>query len=155
MKRSSLIFCLGAVTVVVAAGVGAINARPFFDDVLNHEKEASYATLADAKHGDGSLVPPSWVPNGVKNIHIKVKTDGPAQLLRFDLADGRLPASCVASDPHGAAPSVLQADWWPATMATKFGKKCGTWRVTVEETSVYAWQTHERFDQVPSAPVGS
>ncbi|WP_102922608.1 hypothetical protein [Streptomyces noursei] len=149
VKRKYLLIVASTVAVLGAAGVVAVQALPV-SEFLYHETETSFATLPEAQaHKGRALEPPSWVPGDVKDIRVKVKTDGPAQLLRFDLASGELPRQCTTVAPNGA-PSVLDADWWPASVASRADRACGTWRVAVVNGTAYAWQTVESFDQYPT-----
>ena len=86
---------------------------------------------------DRAFVPPSFVPEDATNLKIRIVTDGPGDIVRFESPTPILSDDCVEGALSGAA--LLETTWWPATTPEN-GIVCDQgWQVFISDGVTYGW----------------
>ncbi|HEV7948359.1 MAG TPA: hypothetical protein VGP24_01205 [Glaciihabitans sp.] len=103
----------------------------------SHEKEQSFATLADAPPpGEGAFAPPEFVPADATALRMRITTNGPSHILRFS-SPAPLDAQLCTPGPLTGEPP-LDSTWWPIDVPAD-GTVCDTWQVFDQGGTTYAW----------------
>ncbi|WP_329385421.1 hypothetical protein OG625_25450 [Streptomyces sp. NBC_01351] len=159
MKRRPLVIAAATVGVLATAAFALPNLPPnplsdTIDDRVFKEKGKRFATAAEAPtRGNQAFVLPSWIPKDATDVRIRVRTDGNARLIRFNL--GEIPLDgpqCTAGTPHRIEDPELGARWWPGRIRAEVRPECRDrfqYQVAVRGKRVYAWT-----DGTPSPGAG-
>ncbi|MEU6841655.1 hypothetical protein ABZ930_07230 [Streptomyces sp. NPDC046716] len=138
--RGVLLVVVGAVAVVgVAAAVAVPEAKQWYDG--RHEQTASYATGKEAKEERESV--PRWLPDDAASVDYAMRTTGGERILKATLSDGRLPAQCEPLDGRTAPAPEISAAWFPSDAAGGAEGRCGSYYVSLDHDTLYAWQTNK------------
>jgi len=153
-SRLATAFAAAALALVTLSGCALVS------EFTSHQKEQVFATWADApaadpdsSEGTGRLptntpslrpstsdrafVPPSFVPQDATNLKIRIVTDGPGDIVRFESPTPILSDDCVEGTLSGAA--LLETTWWPASTPAA-GIVCGDgWQVFISDGVTYGW----------------
>ncbi|WP_103512082.1 hypothetical protein [Streptomyces sp. SM13] len=136
--RGVLIGVVAAVAVLGVAGAVAVpEAKEWYDG--RHEQTSSYATGKDAKADRESV--PRWLPDDASSVEYAMRTTGGERLLKATLSGDGLPASCEPLDGKKAADPEISASWFPSGTADRAQGRCGSYYVSLEDHTLYAWQT--------------
>jgi hypothetical protein len=149
----------GAVSAAAFAVV-ALSGCSLLAEFTSHQKEQVFATWADAPRADPdnaegtgrlptntpslrpstsdrAFVPPSFVPQDATNLRIRIVTDGPGDIVRFESPTPIVSDSCVEGPLSGSA--LLETTWWPAT-TPQTGIVCDAgWQVFTKDGVTYGW----------------
>ena len=115
-----------------------------FNDVVLHERVASFPTVADSHdRGDDILRAPDWAPRDATAVKIKADTTSQAQVMRFTLADTPLRhlekrQQCDPGDDYEEP--VLAADWGPKDAGPGRCGRTDGYTVMTKGSTVYAWR---------------
>ncbi|MER5950490.1 hypothetical protein ABT127_31075 [Streptomyces sp. NPDC001904] len=138
--RGVLVAVVGAAAVVVvAAAVAVPEAEQWYDG--RHEQTSSYATGKEAKEQRESV--PRWLPDDAASVTYAMRTTGGERILKATLGTGRLPAQCVPLDGRTAPPPEISASWFPADADDAAKGRCGSYYVSLDNDTLYAWQTNK------------
>ncbi|WNF29367.1 hypothetical protein RI138_22485 [Streptomyces sp. C11-1] len=140
--RGVLIGVVGAVAVLgVAAAVAVPEAKEWYEG--RHEQTSAYATGKEAKEERESV--PRWLPDDAASVEYAMRTTGGERILKATLSDGGLPARCEPLDGgSGPAPAPeISASWFPSGVASSAKGRCGSYYVSLENHTLYAWQTND------------
>lgn len=138
--RGVLIGVVGAVAVLgVAAAVAVPEAKEWYDG--RHEQTSSYATGKKAKEERGSV--PRWLPDDAASVEYAMRTTGGERILKATLHDGSLPAECEPLGGKSAPDPEISASWFPSGAANGAKGRCGSYYVSLEDRTLYAWQTND------------
>ncbi|MFJ9622119.1 hypothetical protein [Streptomyces sp. NPDC101181] len=138
--RGVLIGVVGAVVVLGVAGAVAVpEAKEWFDG--RHEQTSSYATGKKAKEERASV--PRWLPDDAASVEYAMRTTGGERILKATLHDARLPARCEPLDGRKAPAPEISASWFPSGVTDGAQGRCGSYYVSLEKDTLYAWQTHD------------
>ncbi|MFD4024906.1 hypothetical protein ACFWRV_15520 [Streptomyces sp. NPDC058576] len=138
--RGVLIGVVGAVAVLgVAAAVAVPAAGEWYDG--RHEQTSSYATGKKAKEERESV--PRWLPDDAASVEYAMRTTGGERILKATLHDGRLPAPCEPLGGASAPDPEISASWFASGAASSARGRCGSYYVSLEDHTLYAWQTND------------
>ncbi|MDX3338673.1 hypothetical protein PV689_21280 [Streptomyces sp. ATCC51928] len=137
--RGVLIGVVAAVAVLGVAGAVAVpEAKEWYDG--RHEQTSSYATGKEAKKARESV--PRWLPDDAASVEYAMRTTGGERILKATLRDGRLPAQCEPLGGKNAPDPEISASWFPSGTASSAQGRCGSYYVSLEDHTLYAWQTN-------------
>ncbi|MFJ5045656.1 hypothetical protein [Streptomyces sp. NPDC088719] len=138
---------IGVVGAVAALGVAAVVVVPEAEEWLDgrHEQTSSYATGQEAK-GERESVP-RWLPDNAASVEYAMRTTGGERILKATLHDGRLPAHCEPLGGKSAPEPEISASWFPSGTASGAKGSCGSYYVSLEDRTLYAWQTNDDWVQ--------
>ncbi|MEV8456024.1 hypothetical protein AB0467_15475 [Streptomyces sp. NPDC052095] len=129
------------VTALVAIGVvGA--AVPLVSDWYQgrHTQNSSYTSARDAKNDQRTF--PRWVPDAATDVKYQMRTTGGDRLVRATLPSASLPADCTPYKPStDVSGPALKAAWFPEDTAREPTTRCGQYYVSLQGSTLYAWQT--------------
>ncbi|NEB77574.1 hypothetical protein G3I40_20480 [Streptomyces sp. SID14478] len=138
--RGVLIGVLGAVAVVgVAAAVAVPAAEHWYDG--RHEQTSTYASGKEAKEQRESV--PRWLPDDATSVTYAMRTTGGERILKATLGESRLPAQCQPLGGRTAPPPEISASWFPADADDTAKGRCGSYYVSLDSNTLYAWQTNK------------
>ncbi|MFJ1593091.1 hypothetical protein ACIOD0_23035 [Kitasatospora albolonga] len=139
--RGVLVGVVGTVVVLgVAVAVAVPEAKEWYEG--RHEQTSSYATGKAAKSERESV--PRWLPDNAASVEYAMRTTGGERILKATLSDARLPASCEPLDGKKKAPAPeISASWFPSAAANGAQGRCGSYYVSLEDHTLYAWQTND------------
>ncbi|MCX4711398.1 hypothetical protein ABTY35_01055 [Streptomyces fimicarius] len=138
--RGVLIGVVAAVAVLGVAGAVAVpEAKEWYDG--RHEQTSSYATGKEAKKERESV--PRWLPDDAASVEYAMRTTGGERILKATLRDGRLPAQCEPLGGKNAPDPEISASWFPSGTASSAQGRCGSYYVSLEDHTLYAWQTND------------
>ncbi|MGQ4716119.1 hypothetical protein ACUN22_20810 [Streptomyces anulatus] len=138
--RGVLIGVVGAVAVLgVAAAVAVPEAKEWYDG--RHEQTSSYATGKEAKEERESV--PRWLPDDAASVEYAMRTTGGERILKATLHDGSLPSECEVLGGKSAPDPEISASWFPSGAAKDVTGRCGSYYVSLEDRTLYAWQTND------------
>ncbi|MCU1405238.1 MAG: hypothetical protein JWQ43_1541 [Glaciihabitans sp.] len=142
VARAGAVLVAGGVLAASMAGCAIVSA------VTSHEKEQIFLTVADAPSGaastpgaageqDFDFLPPAFVPADAINVRIRVTTDGPGDILRFESPTAISDDDCEAGTLVGSA--LLDTNWWPEQVPAE-GISCADgWQIFNADGVTYAW----------------
>ncbi|KAB2592733.1 hypothetical protein [Streptomyces arboris] len=137
--RGVLIGALGGVVVLgITAAVVVPEAREWYDG--RHEQTSSYATGKAAKADRDSV--PSWLPDDAASVEYAMRTTGGERILKATLNGDQLPGSCEPLRGKKAPDPEISASWFPSDRAGEARGRCGSYYVSLEDHTLYAWQTN-------------
>ncbi|WP_103538789.1 MULTISPECIES: hypothetical protein [unclassified Streptomyces] len=138
--RGVLIGVVAAVAVLGVAGAVAVpEAKEWYDG--RHEQTSSYATGKEAKKERESV--PRWLPDDAASVEYAMRTTGGERILKATLRDGRLPAQCEPLGGKNTPDPEISASWFPSGTASSAQGRCGSYYVSLEDHTLYAWQTND------------
>ncbi len=138
--RGVLIGVVAAVAVLGVAGAVAVpEAKEWYDG--RHEQTSSYATGKEAKKERESV--PRWLPDDAASVEYAMRTTGGERILKATLRDGLLPAQCEPLGGKNAPDPEISASWFPSGTASSAQGRCGSYYVSLEDHTLYAWQTND------------
>lgn len=138
--RGVLTGALGGAVVVlgITAAVVVPGAKEWYDG--RHEQTSSYATGKAAKADRDSV--PRWLPDDAASVEYAMRTSGGERVLKARISGDRLPASCEPLQRKKAPDPEISASWFPSDTAGQAQGRCGSYYVSVEDHTLYAWQTN-------------
>ncbi|WP_406484810.1 hypothetical protein [Streptomyces microflavus] len=137
--RGVLIGALGGVVVLgITAAVVVPEAREWYDG--RHEQTSSYATGKAAKADRDSV--PRWLPDDAASVEYAMRTTGGERLLKARISGDGIPASCEPLGGKKAPDPEISASWFPSDRAGEAQWRCGSYYVSVDGHTLYAWQTN-------------
>ncbi|MFE2290378.1 hypothetical protein [Streptomyces sp. NPDC059452] len=142
--RGVLVGVVGTVVVLGVAGAVAVpQAKEWYEG--RHEQTSSYATGKAAKAERQSV--PRWLPDDAASVEYAMRTTGGERILKATLSADRLPASCtpLEADAKKAPAPEISASWFPSGAASGAQGRCGSYYVSLENHTLYAWQTNEEW----------